>query len=210
MNPSGVPVLLVHGIWDSATRLDPLRTGLKTRGIADVESIDLVPNDGRAPIAVLGARVAKAAAELQRKHGCERIDLVGFSMGALVTRWFIQRGGGRSTVRRFVSISGPHGGTLTAYALPFAGVRDMRPASDLLRDLAADADPWGSVEVHCLYTPFDLMIVPAKSAVLPNARAVHRFTVPMHRFMITNARVLDSVAAILRSPTLRDPSSPSA
>jgi triacylglycerol esterase/lipase EstA (alpha/beta hydrolase family) len=195
-----VPVLLVHGIWDSSSRLAPLRAGLERRGIGPVHAVDLVPNDGRAPIAELGGIVAREATELAEREGASRVDVVGFSMGALVARWYIQRGGGKAKVRRFVSISGPHAGTAFAYALPFAGVRDMRPGSPLLRDLAADADPFGDVEVHCLYTPFDLMILPPTSSVLAGARSVGKFRVPMHRFMITSSVVLDHVAEILRAP----------
>jgi triacylglycerol lipase len=192
-----LPILLVHGIWDSSSRLAPLKAGLESRGVGPVHAMDLVPNDGRERLATLGLRVAEEAAALAAREGASRVDVVGFSMGALVARWYIQRGGGKERVRRFVSISGPHAGTLTAYALPFAGVRDMRPGSSFLSDLATDADPFGAVEVHCLYTPFDLMIVPAKSSVLSGAQSTRTFSVPMHRFMISDARVLDHVARTL-------------
>lgn len=191
------PVLLVHGIWDSATRIRSLWAGLRLRGVRLAHAIDLVPNDGRAPIATLGEIVAREAHALRERARTERIDIVGFSMGALVTRWFLQRGGGKDVVARFVSISGPHHGTLTAYALPFAGVRDMRPNSALLRDLASDEDPFGDVEVHCLYTPYDATIVPAASSVLPKATSVRAFPVPLHRWMIGDGRVLDHVCALL-------------
>jgi triacylglycerol lipase len=159
--------------------------------------MDLVPSDGRERLATLGHQVAEEATALAEREGVSRVDVVGFSMGALVARWYVQRGGGKERVRRFVSISGPHAGTLTAYALPFAGVRDMRPGSSFLGDLEDDPDPFGAVEVHCVYTPFDLTIVPAKSSVLAGARSTRTFPVPVHRFMITDARVLDHVAGIL-------------
>lgn len=192
-------VLVVHGIWDSSRRLGPLVAGLALRGVRDVHAIDLVPNTGSAPIATLGERVAREVEALCVRHRVERVDLVGFSMGALVSRWYIQRGAGKARVRRFVSISGPHAGTLTAWALPLAGARDMRPRSPLLRDLDGDADPFGPVDVHCLYTPYDVMVVPATSAVLRGARTTRAFPVTMHRFMIQDARVLDHVAELLRA-----------
>lgn len=191
--------LLVHGIWDSSTRLDPLRKGLVARGLTDVRAIDLTPNDGRALIPALAAQVGERAEAILRETGAARLDVVGFSMGALVSRWWIQRGGGKRLVRRYVSISGPHAGTLPAHAVPLAGVRQMRPGSALLTDLAADDDPWGDVEVHCLYTPYDLMVVPGRSGVLPGAKTVRALPVAMHRWMITDARSLDAVAAILRA-----------
>jgi triacylglycerol lipase len=189
--------VLVHGIWDSAARLAPLRLGLALRGVERAHAIDLIPNDGRATIAELGLIVAREAAALAERESVARVDIVGFSMGALVSRWYIQRGGGQHKVRRFVSISGPHQGTATAYALSLPGIRDMRPRSDLLRDLAADPRPLETVETHCVYTPFDLTVLPARSAILPEARSVRSFPVLMHRFMISNDRVIDHVAALL-------------
>lgn len=191
-------VLLVHGIWDTAARLGPLRRGLQARGLVDVDAMELTPNDGRAPIEVLARQLDAHVSA--RWPDASRVDVVGFSMGALVTRCWIQRHGGRARVRRFVSVSGPHHGTLTAWTLPLAGTRDMRPGSPLLRALAEDPDPWGDVEVHCLYTPWDLMVTPARTAVLPGARSVQELPVKMHRWMISDPRALDAIAAILRAP----------
>jgi triacylglycerol lipase len=162
------PVLLVHGIWDTGSELAALRREIERRG-----------------------RLVEA---LRRESGHGRIDLVGFSMGALVSRTYIQREGGRETVRRFVSISGPHAGTLGAQVLPLEGVRDMRPGSALLRDLASDAEPWGDVEVHVLYTPFDLMILPPRSSELRGARTTTRIPVLLHRLMIVSPRATGAVA----------------
>jgi triacylglycerol lipase len=194
-----VTALLVHGIWNTGESFSRMRTALEVAGIGPTLALDLVPNDGRAPVAALAAQVDAAAHQLSREAGASRIDVVGFSMGALVSRYWIQRLGGRARVRRFVSISGPHGGTANAYALPLAGVREMRPGSALLTDLARDADPWGEVEVHCFWTPFDLMVVPARSAILPGARTVQRFAVALHRWMVTDARVISAVRNVLRS-----------
>jgi triacylglycerol lipase len=189
-------VLLVHGLWDTADRVGPLADGLRDRGFERVYCMSM-PSLGRAPIPDLGERVHAAADQLLTECGSERIDLIGFSMGALAARYYVQRRGGRDRVRRFVSISGPHHGTMTAYSLPFAGVRQMRPGSPLIMDLGSDADPWGDVEVHCIYTPYDLMIVPATSSVLAGAKSVHRVPVAVHRWMVSDARVHALVAGLL-------------
>jgi triacylglycerol lipase len=193
---TGCPVLIVHGLWDTATRVGPLADGLRARGFERVFCMSM-PSFGRAPIPDLGERVRVAADQLRGEHACAQIDLIGFSMGALAARYFVQRRGGRECVRRFISISGPHRGTMTAYSLPFAGVRQMRPGSPLLRELESDPDPWGRVEVHCIYTPYDLMIVPAVSSVLPGAKSVHRMPVPVHRWMVSDPRVHELVAKLL-------------
>lgn len=193
----GAPVLLVHGIWDDGERLRSMRRAIERAGLGPVHAIDLVPNDGRAPILELASQVDRAARDLRASAGSDRVDVVGFSMGALTTRAFIQRLGGKDLVRRFVSISGPHAGTATAFALTHRGARDMRPRSELLRALDADPDPWGPVEVHVLYTPFDLMIVPATSSRLRGARSETRVPVAVHRWMVEDPRALAHVVRIL-------------
>lgn len=112
----------MHGIWDDGARFDVMRRALERRGHT-VRAIDLRPNDGSVSVEHMAEQVDAAARALG-----SAIDLVGFSMGALVSRFWIQRGEGRARVRRFVSISGPHHGTATAYALPRASGRCDRGA----------------------------------------------------------------------------------
>lgn len=190
------PVLLVHGIWDDGARFARMRAALE-RARRTVRAVDLVPNDGSAPIERLAEQVERAADELVAEGAKGRLDLVGFSMGALVSRYWLQRMDGRARCRRFVSISGPHAGTVQARWLPFlAGVRQMTPGSPLLVDLAADAEPFGEVEAHSVWSPYDLMIVPPTSSRLRAARE-HRLPILLHRWMISDARVIGRVREIL-------------
>jgi len=190
------PVLLVHGIDDDHRTLAPVKAHLLARGFSDVEAIDLVPNDGSAGIPALAEQVRDAALALRARTGAERVDVVAFSMGSLVTRYWLMRGGGQAAVRRFVSISGPHHGTLLAFFRANEGARQMRPDSPLLRDLARDEGEWGGVEAVSLWTPLDLMIVPPASSRLRGAR--HRaFPVVAHPLMLHDPRVLDAVTDAL-------------
>lgn len=195
------PVLLVHGIWDDASTFDVMERHLKEAG-AHVSSISMQPNDGSAPIAELAEQLDAAASALLEAGRSDTLDIVGFSMGALVSRYWIQRARGRVLTRRFVSISGPHHGTRTAYFMRKAGVKDMRPGSPLLESLAQDDDPFGEVEVAVFYTPFDLMIVPPRSSKLPHAHLEQRFRVPLHGMMITHKRVLHALVDVLTADQL--------
>ncbi|MDP3274672.1 MAG: alpha/beta fold hydrolase [Deltaproteobacteria bacterium] len=193
------PVVLVHGIWDSSERIAPLREALVARGFAGdrVIAIDLCPNDGSATIETLAVQVRDQVSRVLAQFSCTSLDLVGFSMGALTSRYFVHHYG-RESVRRFVSISGPHHGTLTALALPRAGLRQMRPNSAFLRALREHPSPWDQVELHTVWTPFDLMIVPARSSHLPEAKSELVVPVKLHRWMLHDRRVLDHVADTLR------------
>ena len=160
------PILLVHGIDDSGARFSRMKAALVGRGLGPVRAMDIVPSDASISIEGMASQVRDAACALQRKTCAPRIDLVAFSMGALVARYFLQRQGGRSVVRRFISIAGPHHGTLIAYLRQNEGSRQMRPGSALLRGLNADVNPWGDVEVFSFWTPLDLMVIPATSSRL--------------------------------------------
>ncbi len=182
------PVVLVHGIWDNGKIFDKLGAALTKVG-KSVDAIDLVPPDGSRSIASMAEDVAAAVTRAQQASGHERVDLIGFSMGVLVSRYFIQRGGGKRIVRRFVSLSGPHEGTVFGALGWTPGARQMRRGSELLRDLAADSEPYGDVEVFAARTPFDLMILPSTSSMIPAAKENRTFNVPLHKLMVSDARV---------------------
>ncbi len=179
-----------------------LGEALRAHGHPAVSTIDLRPRFGRAPIAHYAQQLDRHADALRRERGAERLDVVGFSMGALVARYWIQRGGGRPKVRRFVSLAGPHGGSLWAFLAPLPAVREMRPGSALLTDLERDRDPWGEVRVYSLWTPWDLMVVPGRSGQLSQGIAIRTAGVLTHPGMVRSPVVVD---AVLRALAEREP-----
>jgi triacylglycerol lipase len=196
-----VPVLLVHGIDDDASAFDVLRERLEREGWAHVHAFSLVPNDGSESVPAMARQVAREAEALRARTGARRVDVVGFSMGALVTRYWLQLHGGRLVVRRYISISGPHAGTQLAWLRRGKGLRQMRPGSRLLRYLDSQRRPWGEVEVHSFWTPWDLTIFPASSSRLRGA-SERTFPVLLHPWMVKDGRVIDAVVEVLGSPAV--------
>jgi triacylglycerol lipase len=195
------PVVVVHGIYDSARRIDPLVRGLRARDVGPLAVIDLLPRWTTPPLTTFARQLATFVHEALQHHRAREVDLVGFSMGALIARLYLQEHAGGVRVRSFVSISGPQRGTAVARAAPatwFPGVADMRPESALLQRLGDDAARLAPTRVHCVYTPYDAMIIPPASGVLRNATSVHRVPVWLHRKMLGDARVHDLVARLLR------------
>lgn len=190
------PVLLLHGIDDTGRKMEALDRHLGERGWPHRVRFDMVPPDGQESLSVLSRQVAGQAAALLERTGAKRIDLVAFSMGTIIGRHYLQRRGGSAQVRRFVSISGPHHGTLTGFLRGNPGASELRPGSAFLADL--NGDPSGLAPVRCtsIWTPFDLMILPAASSRVPWARNV---TVPvlLHPWMVEDVRVLHAVEAAL-------------
>ncbi len=191
------PALLVHGIFDSDRKMRRLQAALEAEGHPQVVRVRLTPRFGRAPIAHYARQLDAEARHALEATGASQVDVVGFSMGALVCRYWIQRLGGKQRTRRFVSLAGPHAGSLWAHLAPLPAARDMRPGSPLLRELAEDADPWGAVEVFAFWTPFDLMVLPGRSGRLAGARREASLPVASHPSMVRSPRILRAVVEAL-------------
>ena len=191
------PLILVHGIWDTSKIFGQLSSYLRERGWS-VSALDLVPNNCYIGLDKLAEQVADYA---NKTFGPDKpFDLVGFSMGGIVSRYYVQRLGGINRVRRFVTVSSPHHGTLMAHALPLKGSIQMRPDSEFLQDLNRDApEMLGRLNFTSLWTPFDAMIVPGSSSKMPVGRNV-KLPVKIHRWMISDRRSLEAIALALSEP----------
>ena len=153
---------------------------LESRGW-DVHAISLKPNNASVPFDVM-ARQLDTFVTATFPAG-EKFDLVAFSMGGLVSRYYIQKLGGYARVRRFVTLSTPNHGTLLAWLSGYPGVKQMRPGSEMLRDLNGDVSKLVPLDYTSIYTPFDLSILPARSSCMPVARNVVIW-VPFHPLMV--------------------------
>ena len=189
----GRRVLLVHGIYDSATSMAFVKRTLENRGW-QVCAISLKPSDGSISFDAMARQVQGFVAANYGPD--EKFDLVGFSMGGLVCRYYVQKLGGASRVRRFVTISTPNHGSLLAWLGRGDGVREMRPGSDMLRDLNSNAAELAALEYISIYTPLDLSIIPSSSSRLPVARNVIAW-VPLHPLMLMMPEPLRMVAEAL-------------
>ncbi|NES21577.1 MAG: alpha/beta fold hydrolase [Symploca sp. SIO3E6] len=189
-------VLLIHGISDTKAVFRKMSIYLEERGWS-VHSLNLIPNNATLGLDQLAKQVADYIAE---HFGPEQpLDLVGFSMGGLVSRYYIQRLGGIERVQRYINISAPNNGTWTAYLLSRPGCVQMRPDSEFIQDLNRDCQMLERLNFTRLWTPFDLMIVPASSSQMPVGKEVE-IPVLFHPWMLTDHRCLKAVAAALAEP----------
>jgi triacylglycerol lipase len=160
---AGTPILLLHGIMDNRSAFTVFRRALRRRGFGLVHAVNygLFTGDIRAAARELGKQVR----ELQERSGCERIHIVGHSLGGLIARYYVQRLGGDAAIDTLVTLGSPHGGTATAYVLPTALARQLRPGSELLGELA---EPAAGCRTRFLvvWSRLDQMIVPQRNARL--------------------------------------------
>lgn len=190
------PVLLVHGINDTRAIFQRMAPYLTNLGWS-VYDLDLIPSNGEIGLDQLGKQVADCVAQTFAPE--QPFDLIGFSMGGIVSRYYVQRLGGLNRVGRFITIASPHHGTWTAYALDQLGCIQMRPNSAFLQDLNWDATVFEQLNFTSIWTPFDLMIVPANSSQMPIGQNV-QVPVLTHAAMITDPRSLSVVATALAQP----------
>lgn len=161
-----------------------------------VHSFDLKPNNGYKSLVNLARQIERYVEENFAPD--QVFDLVGFSMGGLVTRYYLQRLGGNKRVERYVSISAPNNGTFSAL-LPLTGIQEMARQSEFIADLNRDvASCLEKIQVTWMWTPYDLMILPANSSELPIGREV-KLSVPLHPWMVSDKRALEAVAIALSS-----------
>lgn len=190
------PVLLIHGIDDTEAVFYKMRAYLVQRGWS-VYSLDLLPNNGCVGLDELAKQVADYVTATFAPE--QRLDLVGFSMGGIVSRYYVQRLGGINRVQRFITISSPHNGTVVAYGSWRPGCVQMRRDSLFLKDLNSDAVILGQLNFTSIWTPYDLMIVPANSSQMSVGSEVI-VPVALHPWMLTDSRSLAVVTEILSEP----------
>ncbi|MBD2517670.1 triacylglycerol lipase [Nostoc sp. FACHB-973] len=190
------PVLLIHGIGDTEIVFRKMRAYLIQQGWS-VHALNLVPNNGDLGLDELANQVANYVTTNFASE--QPLDLVGFSMGGIVSRYYVQRLGGIKRVQRFITISSPHNGTVVAYASQRPGCVQMRPNSVFLQDLNSDADMLKQLNFTSIWTPYDLMIVPAKSSQMLAAKEMV-VPVVLHPWMLTNSKTLAVISQILAQP----------
>ncbi|MEH2176254.1 esterase/lipase family protein [Nostoc sp.] len=190
------PVLLIHGIDDTEAVFYRMAAQLRLQGWS-VYSLNLVPNNGDVGLDELAKQVADYVTATFAPE--QRLDLVGFSMGGIVSRYYVQRLGGINRVQRFITISSPHYGTVVAYGSRRPGCLQMRPDSIFLKDLNSDAVMLEQLDFTSIWTPYDLMIVPANSSQMPVGSQVI-VPVTLHPWMLTDSRSLAVVTAALTKP----------
>lgn len=190
------PVLLIHGIFRKSVVFNKMSNHLTQLGWS-IYSLNLAPNWGNASLEELAQQMADY---IDRNFDPKQpLDIVGLSMGGLVTRHYLQRLGGINRVQRFISISSPHSGTWTAYSLRGKGCIQMRPGSAFLEDLNRDASVLKNLNFTSIWTPWDFIIVPASSSQISVAKEV-KLSVFAHAMMARDSRSLKAVAEALSEP----------
>ena len=190
---ANVPVVLVPGWLDNANKMNSLAAFLRKEGFATL-ICSPQPSDGSVPIETLAAQLGE---EIERHFlPGQQVDYVGFSMGGLIGRTYLQWLDGSRRIRRFVTISTPHRGAIGGRLAWQPALRQMNPDSTFMTTLNESFDELASRPFLSIWTPLDLTVVPADSSVLPVGEA-RRVINPAHALMVYDRRVQRLVADFL-------------
>ena len=193
MNSSKRPIVLVHGLWNNPK--------LFTKLVEKIKDDRYQLYSPHLPHKLGQTSLRKLARDLDYKIkqlvGPEKdIDIVGFSMGGLISRIWLQNYNGFSRTKRFFSIGTPHYGTYTAQVIPsflMPGIAEMKRGSSLLSQLNNDLTSLEKVECTSFFTKWDLMSFPGWQAKLSIGDSYH-LPVMTHKQLITNSNSLDILA----------------
>ncbi|MEI4272386.1 alpha/beta fold hydrolase [Klenkia sp. LSe6-5] len=191
-----VPVVLVHGMVDNRSVFTVMSRALRRRGFTSVSTWNYSPlvQDVR----LAAAQLEQHLARLCEETGHDRVHVVGHSMGGLVARYLLQC---RRTDRiaSLTTLGTPHGGTAWAHAGPTPLIRQLRPGSEFMAELAAPAGAL-DVPVTAVWSDLDQLVIPVARGRCdhPDLRArnvlvrgVGHMSLPIHR------TVVHEVAAVL-------------
>jgi triacylglycerol lipase len=197
------PLVLVHGLWDTPRLFKRLRTALD--GQRDPLLIPHLEHGlGHVPLIDLARRLDQ---HINAAFGHDTIvDLLGFSMGGLVSRAWIQEFGGHQRTRRFLCVGSPQRGTLTAQLVPrvlLAGIADMKLGSPFLRSLQTSLkrhpERLASLDCRSFYCRTDLMVIPSWLGVLP-VGSVQSLPARTHPGLVNESRSLARLIEVLLEP----------
>ena len=196
------PLVLVHGLWNTPKLFSRLKIRLN-----QPESILFtphLPHDlGRKKIRQLAFELD---AKIQKEFGSDVcIDLLGFSMGGLISRVWLQEFKGHLRVKRFFSVGSPHKGTLTAQIVPyhfFPGIAEMKFGSRFISSLESHSSKLENLECRSYFCKFDLMAFPGFMSVLPTGLSS---SVPVltHKGLIKHSNGIDLLVKDLLEDSVR-------
>lgn len=196
--PAVQRVVLVHGFLETGVSFSVLKKRLETRGV-ECFVPRLHPSDGRGGLENVAARLKE---DIDARFGSrEPISIVAFSMGGLVSRYYLQNLGGAGRCENLITIASPHNGTEVARLYPSLGAEQMRPSSLFLENLRGTQDKLGKMPRVSYRTPLDLVILPTRSSIWDGADNVS-IPVLMHPLMLSSHWVLSDIERrLLKEPS---------
>ncbi len=136
--------------------------------------------------------VARAVDALAAGRTPPPIILLGHGTGGVVCRAYLRWYAGSGRVAKLVTLASPHQGS-KLYALATSRLlRELRPESPLLAELAENDPLPSTVDCTAIYSSFDLYVLPSRLAYYPGAGNIEVEGVG-HFAMLWSSRVYELI-----------------
>jgi len=183
---------LIHGLWNTSSIFSSITSKLDDIGI-EYFAPTLKHAYGKTSIIDLTNSLNELILE---QYGLkQKVDILGFSMGGIIGRYWIQKFNGYKRTRRFISIGSPHKGTFTAQLVPkypFRGISEMKINSKLLREMKNNDFFLDDIECINFFTFWDLMVFPGWWTNLNVGKKIS-VKVYIHRNLVRNKSVVKKI-----------------
>ena len=130
------------------------------------------------------------------EYGLEKeLDILGFSMGGIIGRYWINKMNGYKRTRQFITVGSPHKGTLASQLVPmypFKGISEMKINSFLLRDLSKHDYLLRRIKCISFFTYWDLMVFPGWRANLNSGEKIS-LNIYKHKNLVRNQSAVDII-----------------
>ena len=189
------PIILVHGYAMNRANFLLMARRVARAGLGPVFGFEYW-SLGRTSKAA--RRLARYVDRVREATGSERVDLIGHSLGGVVSRYYVVLGGGASRVRNLITIGTPHRGTdVSGFGLGRSS-RELYPDSSLLNRLDAARLP-ADVRCTAIWSRSDALVPGAGNAHLTGVEEIIYDDLG-HLSMLTSRRVATEIISRLRVP----------
>lgn len=210
-DPKKIPVFLVHGFFSSRKTLTIMADLLESNGfevlsfnlggLFGVFSTKSIPESAEMINAKLGRHL--------RRYEIDKINIIAHSKGGLVSLWWLLKLGGYKHCDKLITLGTPFEGSyLTWFGLlsplgyQMKDIWQMRPGSDLLKDLKKMELP-PNLNIYNIYSKSDA-IAPAERGIF-KTKSLHQIhPIAMHHVghedFLTRRDVCETLIYILGSP----------
>ena len=185
-------IILIHGLWNTADIFSSITSRFDEIGI-EYFAPTLEHRYGMTSIVELTNLLNNLILE---KYGLEKeLDILGFSMGGIIGRYWIKKFNGYKRTRKFITVGSPHNGTLTSQLVPeypFKGISEMKINSVLLRELSQCDYLLKDINCISFFTYWDLMVFPGWRANLNLGEKIP-LNIYKHKNLVKNPDAVEKI-----------------
>ena len=190
--PKRNPIVLIHGLWNSADIFSLITSQLDEKGI-EYFAPTLKHDYGMTSIIELTNALNDLI--LERYGFGKDLDILGFSMGGIIGRYWIVKFNGYKRTRQFITVGSPHKGTLISQLVPkypFRGISEMKINSFLLRDLSQYDYLLKGINCISFFTYWDLMVFPGWRANLNSGEKIS-LKIYKHKNLVRKTEAIERI-----------------